>query len=48
MIHDPGQEEQVALPMIFTPLRNASGEIRAVLATGHVVGQPDAWTSATA
>lgn len=35
-IRVPGQGEGFPLPMIFTPMRNASGEIRAVLATGHV------------
>ena len=30
-----GQGAGFALPMIFTPMRNASGEIRAVLATGQ-------------
>jgi PAS domain S-box-containing protein len=35
-IRVPGQGASLTLPVIFTPIRNASGEIRAVLATGHV------------
>lgn len=31
----PGQEAPSPVPLIFTPMRNASGEVRAVLATGH-------------
>jgi PAS domain S-box-containing protein len=37
-IRVPGASASDELPVIFTPLRNASGEIRAVLATGQVAG----------
>lgn len=35
-IRVPGRSMSDPLPVIFTPIRNASGEIRAVLATGHL------------
>jgi PAS domain S-box-containing protein len=35
-IRVPGRGSSSLLPVIFTPIRNASGEIRAVLATGHL------------
>lgn len=35
-IRVPRQGECALLPVVFTPLRNGTGEIRAVLATGHV------------
>ena len=35
-IRVPRQGESALLPVVFTPLRNGSGEIRAVLATGDV------------
>ena len=35
-IRVPRKGEIASLPVIFTPIRNGSGEIRTVLATGHV------------
>ena len=35
-IRVPGRNPSDSLPVIFTPMRNASGEIRTVLATGQV------------
>lgn len=45
-IRVPREGAGFPLPMIFTPMRNASGEIRAVLATGHVTGERQLTTSA--
>jgi PAS domain-containing protein len=38
---DSAQDSLATLPMRFTPMRNASGEIRAVLATGRLAMGPE-------